>query len=224
MKTYQFIIIIVILVIFLLFFVFGMLSIYLTYVEKRYCPPCIKNEELRTESKKSDKVLEKKGKKKGKRGEDLLEGFEGLSDDMIDKSIYENTMPNLREEKPVDVSKFWTGVELKYGKPLPGDNKKMGELEKIYNNPFYEGDDSKGTAGGREPKRNYPRPGDMVIVERDAYKFGYPDGMSMQDYVDWVYLFRKTPNLLNLEHYINYEKLIAGVPIVYKEGKTPPPA
>lgn len=216
MKTYQFIILIIILIIFLIIFGFCMLSIYLTYVENKYCPS---DKIIKRESKKL-----KTSKKLKEEKEEIIENFEGLSDNMIDKSIYENTMPNPNGEELKDVNRSWVGLIMDYSRPLPGDNRKVSELEKIYVNPFYPGEVSKGTAGDSSPKRNYPRPEDMVIVERDAYKFGYPEGMSMQDYVDWIYLFRKTPNLLNMEHYYNYEKLLAGVPIHYKEGKTPPPA
>lgn len=208
MKTYQFLIFILILIVFLVIFVFCMLSIYLTYVEKKY-PQVSQEKPFRTKNKKNKEVIE---------------NFEGLSDNMIDKSIYENTMPNPNKEEPKDVSKLWLGLIMNYSEPLPKDDKKMDELEKIYINPFYPEEKEKGTAGDKIPKRNYPEPEKMVITERDAYKFGYPEGMSMQDYVDWIYLFKKTPNLLNMEHYYNYEKLLAGVPIHYKDGKTPPPA
>jgi len=233
MKTYQFIIFIIILIIFLLIFGFGFLSIYLTYAENRYCPPCnntTTKKNIEPFKEKTKKEKKKEGKKEeriekeDKVEEEIIENFEGLSNDIIDKSIFENTIPSTHKEEVKDVTKSWTGVELKYGEPLPEDDKKMDELEKIYVNPFFPGSKEKGTADGKEAKRNYPDPRDMVIVERDAYKYGYPDGMSMQDYVDWIYLFRKTPNLLNLEHYINYEKLIAGVPIYYRKGKTPPPS
>lgn len=211
MQTYQFIIFIIILIIFLIIFGFCMLSIYLTYVENKYCPDV------------QEKTI-KKEKHKIKKKEEVIENFEGLSDDMIDKSIYENTLPNPNNEEVKDINKSWLGVELKYAQPIQGDNEKMDELEKIYVNPFFPEEKEKGTAQDKIPKRNYPNPGEMTTVKRDAYKFGYPNGMSMQDYVDWIFLFKKTPNLLNMEHYYNYEKLLAGVPIHYKWGKTPPPA
>jgi hypothetical protein len=46
----------------------------------------------------------------------------------------------------------------------------------------------------------------------------------MQDYVNWLYLFKDTPDLLNLEHYINYEKLLNNTIIKYEKDRTPPPA
>ena len=107
---------------------------------------------------------------------------------------------------------------------FPDAEIKLEPRDKVYINPFFPDDKSKGTVQLESPRQNYPDLKDMTIVERNAFKFGYPDGMTMQDYVNWLYLFRKTPNLLNLEHNINYQKLTAGIPIHYKKDKTPPPA
>jgi hypothetical protein len=107
---------------------------------------------------------------------------------------------------------------------FPDEEIKLEPRDKVYINPFFPDDKSKGTIQLETPRQNYPDLKDMTIVERNAFKFGYPDGMTMQDYVNWLYLFRKTPNLLNLEHNINYQKLTAGVPIHYKKDKTPPPS
>jgi hypothetical protein len=107
---------------------------------------------------------------------------------------------------------------------FPDAEIKLEPRDKVYINPFFPNDKSKGTVQLESPRQNYPDLKDMTIVERNAFKFGYPDGITMQDYVNWLYLFRKTPNLLNLEHNINYQKLTAGIPIHYKKDKTPPPA
>ena len=107
---------------------------------------------------------------------------------------------------------------------FPDAEIKLEPRDKVYVNPFFPNDKSKGTVQLESPRQNYPDLRDMTIVERNSFKFGYPDGMTMQDYVNWLYLFRKTPNLLNLEHNINYQKLTAGVPVHYKKDKTPPPA
>jgi hypothetical protein len=107
---------------------------------------------------------------------------------------------------------------------FPDAEIKLEPRDKVYINPFFPNDKSKGTVQLETPRQNYPDLKDMTIVERNAFKFGYPDGMTMQDYVNWLYLFRKTPNLLNLEHNINYQKLTNGIPIYYKKDKTPPPA
>ena len=107
---------------------------------------------------------------------------------------------------------------------FPNAEIKLEPRDKVYVNPFFPDIKSKGTVQLETPRQNYPSLKEMTIVERNAFKFGYPDGMTMQDYVNWLYLFRKTPNLLNLEHNINYQKLTAGIPVHYKKDKTPPPA
>lgn len=104
-------------------------------------------------------------------------------------------------------------------KPVPGDDMEYLELDQIYINPFYSEDDVK-----IKPNQNYPNPDDMSSVERNAFKFGYPNGMTMQDYVNWLYLYRLTPELLSLEHNINYQKLIKNVKIEYEKDRVPPPA
>jgi hypothetical protein len=131
-------------------------------------------------------------------------------------------------EKEIKDSTFQTFMpsQVTYENILsfPDAEIKLEPRDKVYINPFFPDDKSKGTVQLEHPRQNYPSLKEMTIVERNAFKFGYPDGMTMQDYVNWLYLFRKTPNLLNLEHNINYQKLIAGIPIQYKKDKTPPPA
>ena len=129
---------------------------------------------------------------------------------LIEEALYSNTMPSLK-----------TNDLLHLSLPLVGDNMKYDELDKIYNNPFYPNENEHTHF---KPKQNYANPEKMVIVERNSFKFGYPNGMTMQDYVNWLYLFKDTPDLLNLEHYINYEKLLNNTIIKYEKDRTPPPA
>jgi len=140
----------------------------------------------------------------------------------------ENSKMGAEWEREIKDSTFNTNMpsQITYENILkfPDAEIKLEPRDKVYINPFFPDDKSKGTMQLETPRQNYPSLKDMTIVERNAFKFGYPDGMTMQDYVNWLYLFRKTPNLLNLEHNINYQKLIAGVPIYYKKDKTPPPA
>ena len=140
----------------------------------------------------------------------------------------ENTKMGAQWEREIKDSTFKTEMpsQITYENILafPDAEIKLEPRDKVYVNPFFPDDKSKGTVQLETPRQNYPSLKDMTIVERNAFKFGYNDGMTMQDYVNWLYLFRKTPNLLNLEHNINYQKLTAGVPIHYKKDKTPPPA
>ena len=140
----------------------------------------------------------------------------------------ENAKMGKEWEREIKDSTFKTTMpsQITYENILafPNAEIKLEPRDKIYVNPFFPNDKSKGTVQLETPRQNYPDLKDMTIVERNAFKFGYPDGMTMQDYVNWLYLFRKTPNLLNLEHNINYQKLTAGIPVHYKKDKTPPPA
>lgn len=166
---------------------------------------------------------------------DLTESFENKIDNKKKESISEeeeqakeNAKMGKEWGKEIKDSTFQTFMpsQITYENILafPDAEIKLEPRDKVYINPFFPDDKSKGTVQLETPRQNYPSLKDMSIVERNAFKFGYPDGMTMQDYVNWIYLFRKTPNLLNLEHYINYEKLIAGIPIYYKKDKTPPPS
>ena len=102
---------------------------------------------------------------------------------------------------------------------LVKSNKLKKEDERIYINPFIK---NKEDDNLMKPKQNYQNPESMVSEERNAFKFGYPDNMTMQDYVNWLYLFKDKPNMLNLDHYTNLQKLENNVELEYKYGVTPP--
>ena len=126
--------------------------------------------------------------------------------ELLETALYSNTMPNFQTKD---------FLYLTPSDPYPSENQ-----DKIYINPFH----PKESENVFKPKRNYLSPNKMTTVERNAYKFGYPDGMTMQDYVDWLFLFKDNPELLNLEHYINYDKLINNTEIKYEKDRTPPPS
>ena len=127
--------------------------------------------------------------------------------ELLEIALYSNTMPNFQTKTFLHLT------------PDP-DKIKYDSQDKIYINPFH----PKESENVFKPKRNYLSPNKMTTVERNAYKFGYPDGMTMQDYVDWLFLFKDNPELLNLEHYINYDKLINNTEIKYEKDRTPPPS
>ena len=151
--------------------------------------------------------------------EKYVEHFEGKIDkdfpapinkddkkELLEKALYSNTMPDFQTKN---------FLHLTPSDPDPSENQ-----DKIYINPFY----PKVSENVFKPKKNYQSPQKMTTVEKNAYKFGYPDGMTMQDYVDWLFLFKDNPELLNLEHYINYDKLINDTEIKYEKDRTPPPS
>ena len=214
MNNIQFIIFITIFIFFLVFIGYTILGFYVKYANKQFCPAI-----------NCPNITAKKSKKKPKKRiakideGSTIENFEG---NIIDKAIYESTMPNPNLDQniqnPPNENKNWQAIALKMAKPLPDDDIILTDLEREYNNPFHPSKENV------KVKQNYPNPEDMTSVERNAFKFGYPNGMAMQDYVNWIYLFKQTPNLLNMEHYYNYEKLLVNVPIKYEKGKVPPPA
>jgi len=175
---------------------------------------------------------------KSKKMVDIQESFENKVESQIRRKPEKKPLAGEQEEENAEMGKEWereikdstfnTNMpsQITYENILkfPDAEIKLEPRDKVYINPFFPKDKSKGTVQLETPRQNYPNLKEMTIVERNAFKFGYPDGMTMQDYVNWLYLFRKTPNLLNLEHNINYQKLTAGVPIHYKKDKTPPPA
>ncbi len=119
--------------------------------------------------------------------------------EFLEHALYSNTMPDFQTKNFLNLTP---------------------DQDKIYINPFH----PKESDHVFKPKKNYQNSEKMTIVERNAYKFGYPDGMTMQDYVDWLFLFKDNPDLLNLEHYINYDKLINNIEIKYEKDRTPPPS
>ena len=128
--------------------------------------------------------------------------------ELLEKALYSNTMPDFQTKDYLHLT------------PSDPDKIKFEEQDKIYINPFH----PKESENVFKPKKNYQSPQKMTPVERNAYKIGYPDGMTMQDYVDWLFLFKDNPELLNLEHYINYDKLINNTEIKYEKDRTPPPS
>jgi len=127
--------------------------------------------------------------------------------ELLEKAIYSNTMTAFQTNNFLHLT-------------TDPDKIKYNDQDKIYINPFH----PKESEHVFKPKKNYQSPDKMTTVERNAYKFGYPDGMTMQDYVDWLFLFKDNPELLNLEHYINYDKLINNKEIKYEKDRTPPPS
>jgi hypothetical protein len=136
---------------------------------------------------------------------DIIESFDNKNAD------YENIIP-----KPLnsDIIENEEVLEI-YKKPL------SEEVERIYNNPFLPADKNINVL---TPKQNFPNPSDMSTIELNAFKFGYPNGMTMQDYVNWLYLFKDSQELLTLDHLTNFQKIKGNIPLEYAHGKVPPPA
>ncbi len=71
---------------------------------------------------------------------------------------------------------------------------------------------------------NYPDPCDMTPVDREIFKVSYPSNMTLQDYVNWLWLYYDTPDELSYDNMRNLKKLIIGEKLVYQPGILPPPS
>ena len=70
---------------------------------------------------------------------------------------------------------------------------------------------------------NYLDPKDMTNEERLSYKNTYPSNMTLQDYVNWLLLYKNEQQYLSLEHVKNLKKILRGEILVYSAGILPPP-
>lgn len=141
----------------------------------------------------------------------LRENFDDLN--------YKLVLPSPNEVPSTKFNKNWNqnyqSNLIKTG--LQPQNPKLSKLEQIYINPFFPKKTSK------KPKQNYPNPKKMGSAEKNAFKFGYPPNLTMQDYVNWLSLFQDTQDLLNLDHKTYFQMLINNQDIPYIHNKIPPP-
>ena len=75
-------------------------------------------------------------------------------------------------------------------------------------------------------RTNYPNPATMNAMDRKIFKTYYQDGMTLQDYVNWLYMHEEDKNNLKLEYdHIKYYKAIRkGQRLKYIRGVCPPSA
>ena len=69
---------------------------------------------------------------------------------------------------------------------------------------------------------NYQDPNDMSQEQRLSFKYSYPNNMTLQDYVNWLMLYKDEPKNLSKEHVINLQKLLIGEKLEYIAGILPP--
>tara|TARA_B100001248_G_scaffold248043_1_gene220002 strand:- start:1889 stop:2590 length:702 start_codon:yes stop_codon:yes gene_type:complete len=70
---------------------------------------------------------------------------------------------------------------------------------------------------------NYQDPNDMTQEQRLSFKYSYPNNMTLQDYVNWLILYKDEQKNLSKEHVINLQKLLIGEKLEYIAGILPPP-
>lgn len=73
---------------------------------------------------------------------------------------------------------------------------------------------------------NYAYPPDMSPTDRQVFKVTYPQNMTLQDYINWLWLYEKTPDSLTKDHRKNFEALKRGMVLSYSDmpssKKSPP--
>lgn len=72
---------------------------------------------------------------------------------------------------------------------------------------------------------NYPDPTDMSLTERRAFANNYPQNMTLQDYINWLWINKHKENNPSLatQHQANLKKLKSSIPLRYQPGTCPPP-
>ncbi len=71
-------------------------------------------------------------------------------------------------------------------------------------------------------KTNYLNPMELDPVNRKIFKHNYFPNMTLQDYVNWLWLHEGDESKLCYEHLKNFEKLKQGKPLRYQKGICPP--
>ena len=114
------------------------------------------------------------------------------------------------------------------GQPYYIDKKKPIVDHEDDNNVFYKmhkisSYNNKEQSYGRT---NYPDPDTMNSFDKKIFKSFYQDGMTLQDYVNWLYLHAEDGKKIKLpyEHMKYYTEIKNGRPLKYRKGICPPKA
>jgi hypothetical protein len=70
---------------------------------------------------------------------------------------------------------------------------------------------------------NFSDPKDMSPVDYKIFILNYPNNMTLQDYINWLYCYIGREEQLPYNHLKNLEKLKAGKELIAEEGVLPPP-
>ncbi len=71
-------------------------------------------------------------------------------------------------------------------------------------------------------KMNYPNPSTMSPIDKRYFKYNYQSNLTLQDYINWLWLYDKTEEELPYIHLKNLYKLKKGDVLEYKNGILPP--
>ena len=67
---------------------------------------------------------------------------------------------------------------------------------------------------------NYQNPADMNERDRMIFKTSYPSNMTLQDYINWLWLYKNQTSGLTVDHRKNLEALKKGIQIKYSDKPT----
>ena len=67
---------------------------------------------------------------------------------------------------------------------------------------------------------NYQNPKDMNERDRMIFKGSYPENMTLQDYINWLWLYKNDNSGLTIDHRKNLESLKKGIPLKYSDKPT----
>jgi hypothetical protein len=71
---------------------------------------------------------------------------------------------------------------------------------------------------------NHADPKDMSPIDLKIFILNYPNNMTLQDYINWLYCFKDKEDQLPYNHLKNLKKLKSGIELVEEHGILPPPA
>lgn len=120
-----------------------------------------------------------------------------------------------------------TGFSHLEGQPYYINNKKPIVDHEDDNNVCYQlhehHSNGKNCTYGRT---NYPDPSTMNAFDKKIFKSFYQDGMTLQDYVNWLHLHGQDGKKIKLpyEHIKYYNEIKNGRPLKYRKGICPPKA
>jgi hypothetical protein len=69
---------------------------------------------------------------------------------------------------------------------------------------------------------NFPNPNNLNAIDRKVFKSFYQANMTLQDYINWLYLMTDDESALSYEHYKFYNELKKGNTLEYVKGVCPP--
>lgn len=71
---------------------------------------------------------------------------------------------------------------------------------------------------------NYPDPQTMTPIDKRYFKYNYPQNLTLQDYVNWLMLYKTNPDELPYNHLRNLKQILAGDCLKAQPGVVPPPS